>query len=100
MCAIPEPKRSGQQIATTCQTWNTTIQTACTALGPSVQFISTAAHLTEDHLNDIRYSEQAADQVGNQLSEAIKSFLWDKQQLAHNAGYDQQDQNKGQCKRY
>ncbi|XP_037515828.1 uncharacterized protein LOC119393073 [Rhipicephalus sanguineus] len=79
VCAIPEPKTRGQQIATACQTWNTAVQTACTALGPSVRFISTAAHLTEDHLNDIHYSEQAADQVGNQLGEAIKSFLWDKQ---------------------
>nr|XP_037291776.1 uncharacterized protein LOC119187798 [Rhipicephalus microplus] len=77
--AIPEPKARGQQFATACQTWNTAVQTACTALGPSVRFMSAAAQLTADHLDDIHYSEQAADQVGSQLGEAIKSFLWDKQ---------------------
>ncbi|KAH8020580.1 hypothetical protein HPB51_002529 [Rhipicephalus microplus] len=60
--AIPEPKARGQQFATACQTWNTAVQTACTALGPSVRFMSAAAQLTADHLDDIHYSEQAADQ--------------------------------------
>ncbi|KAH8021716.1 hypothetical protein HPB51_016380 [Rhipicephalus microplus] len=32
------------------------------ALGPSVRFMSAAAQLTADHLDDIHYSEQAADQ--------------------------------------
>ncbi|KAH8040233.1 hypothetical protein HPB51_009781 [Rhipicephalus microplus] len=69
--AIPEPKARGQQFATACQTWNTAVQTACTALGPSVRFMSAAAQLTADHLDDIHYSEQAADQVGSQLDDPV-----------------------------